>query len=189
MNQHSATGSGKSPQSFPMPQHRRGFLYQSFTLVVGGLIGMVPVAASLAMFLDPLRHSGKGTRVKIGPLDAVPAGGAPVSFPIIADKRDAWNLYRNQPIGAVWLRRETESDKVTALSATCPHAGCYVDYQAEHKAFKCPCHNSTFLMDGERGEPCVSPRPMDALECEVVNGEVYVVYQDFLAGIEEKKPK
>ena len=35
----------------------------------------------------------------------------------------------------------------TALSATCPHAGCLVGYEASGN-LRCPCHDAIFSIDG-----------------------------------------
>ena len=77
-----------------------------------------------------------------------------------------------------------------ALSATCPHAGCYVDFVPEQEHFLCPCHNSLFLKTGAlKDKDSPSPRPLDSLEVQVRNkNEVWVRYQDFQLGITEKKP-
>ena len=156
---------------------------------------MVPLGAGLAVVLDPLRRGrggGKSEPVRVTTLDAVPEDGTPRQFPVIADRIDAWNRFPNEPIGAVYLRR-LEEGKVQALSAICPHLGCFVGYDADRKLYQCPCHTSVFDLDGKRGEPCVALRGMDELEAEVVdNGgrpDVVVRYQEFFTGIRDKKPK
>jgi Rieske Fe-S protein len=43
-----------------------------------------------------------------------------------------------------------EDGDVRALSTTCPHLGCAVDYDPVDKRFECPCHTSAFKQTGER---------------------------------------
>src|SRR5260221_674567 len=82
-------------------------------------------AAGLAVYLDPLRHksSGKGS-VRVASLEALPSDGIPRKFPVLATRVDAWNKFREVPIGAVYLRRT--GDQIEALNVVCPHAGCFV---------------------------------------------------------------
>jgi Rieske Fe-S protein len=44
-----------------------------------------------------------------------------------------------------------------ALSTTCPHLGCQVQWEAKEKRFSCPCHNGTFEPGGRStgGPPSV----------------------------------
>jgi Rieske Fe-S protein len=111
----------------------------------------------------------------------------PRQFAVVAERVDAWTGFAAEPIGAVYLRREKGSGKVEALSATCPHAGCFVEMEGQGRCFRCPCHNSTFTLDGGIVAPSPSPRAMDTLECRVAkNGEVEVLFQKFRAGIAAK---
>jgi menaquinol-cytochrome c reductase iron-sulfur subunit len=77
--------------------------------------------------------------------------------------------------------------KLTALSTTCPHLGCAVDFDAAAGKFKCPCHRSAFTLDGtvEEGP---SPRPMDALELQETDGLVAIRFQRFRTGVSDKEP-
>src|SRR5436309_4050216 len=113
------------PQSIP-GSDRRDFFKKASAVVIGGLSALIPVAAGVQVFLDPLRrHSEAGEAVRVTNLDAIPPDGVPRKFTIIADRSDAWNRYSAVPIGAVYLRR-TEPSKVEALNVVCPHAGCFV---------------------------------------------------------------
>jgi Rieske Fe-S protein len=107
---------------------------------------------------------------------------------VIAERVDGWNR-SIEPVGAVYLRRKQGAGAVECLSAICPHAGCFVSYDAEAGTFKCPCHNSQFALDGAIIQPSPSPRPMDALDCQVRQGEVLVKYENFYSGRTEKVVK
>jgi Rieske Fe-S protein len=109
---------------------------------------------------------------------------------VIADRVDAWTGYAAEPIGAVYLRRAKGSATVEALSATCPHAGCFVEMEPAERCFRCPCHNSRFELDGGIVAPSPSPRAMDALECRIAkNGAVEVLWAKFRTGIAGKVPQ
>jgi Rieske Fe-S protein len=72
----------------------------------------------------------------------------------------------------------------------CPHAGCNVDFDSEQGHFLCPCHKSSFTVEGKIDNPdSPSPRGMDALEVEVRGGkEIWVAFQNFQTGRAEKIP-
>jgi len=167
---------------------RRGFLAKAAAIACGGLATLPPVAAGLWAFLDPLRRTrGAASFLPVADLAAVPDDGLPRQFPVITDRVDAWTGFAAEPVGAVYLRREKGSRDVQALSATCPHAGCFIDLEKSGRCFRCPCHNSSFTLDGGIVAPSPSPRVMDQLECRVGrNGEVEVKWQRFRAGVAEK---
>ncbi len=187
-------------------EDRRGFFRRAAALAVGALVALVPGAASLIVFLDPLRRRKRSDGfVRVAPLDVVPADGVPRRFSILAPREDAWNRLPLHPVGAVYLRREPGSDGVLAHNAVCPHAGCFVSYQEQAGSFRCPCHDSRFARNGERIDPatCPSPRALDALTPEVREQqdpegkpllgpdgrprlEVWVRFQNFRAGTSAK---
>ena len=189
---------GAAPQAHdshaPPEPPRRNFFKKFLAVVAGTLVGVVPAAAGLLVFLDPVRRkrgagAGGAAFVPVTPLDAVPADGTPQRFQVIADRTDAWTTYRNVPLGAVYLKRT--GSNVVAYNALCPHAGCFVDVARDGRSFHCPCHNSGFGPDGSLKPGAVSPRPMDALEVDpegLKQGIVRVKFQNFVAGTGEKIP-
>jgi menaquinol-cytochrome c reductase iron-sulfur subunit len=178
---------------------RRSFFSKASAVVIGGFISVFPAAAGLFTFADPLRSRSKGKGadepgrlVRIAALDAVPDDGVPRQFPVIADRQDAWNRFPNEAIGAVYLRRKPGADEVEAFNASCPHAGCFVAYLADRKAYQCPCHDSAFDVDGHcKYGP--SPRDLDALNTETRDEgghkAIWVRYQDFYSGVHVQIPK
>lgn len=168
---------------------RRSFLARLGAIIVGALAGLIPVSAGAAALLDPLRRGSRDTgMVRVTRLSALPVDGSPMKFTVQADRTDAWSTYADTPIGAVYLRRA--NDAVVALNVVCPHAGCFVRLMPDEGRFGCPCHNSSFDLDGEVNDASSpSPRAMDALAVEIRNGdEVWVRFQNFLPGRDEKVP-
>jgi menaquinol-cytochrome c reductase iron-sulfur subunit len=182
---------------------RRNMVVAAAAAILGALVGLVPLGAGLALFLDPILRrktaggseggkpgeSGKPFR-RVASLDMLPTDGTPVQVPVIADLSDAWNREPNQPIGAVYLRRV--GNEVECLNAICPHAGCFVAYANDRKCFACPCHTSSFTLNGEIIKPSPSPRDMDALKVDpdkLKEGEVWVQFVNFYPGHEEREEK
>jgi menaquinol-cytochrome c reductase iron-sulfur subunit len=171
-------------------RERRGFIKKVAAVIAAAVAGLVPAVSGLIVLLDPLRRkSVDGGAVLVTMLGSVPEDGVPRYFPVIANHTDAWNRMPQVPVGAVYLRR-TGDNKVQAFNVICPHAGCFVDYVASQKGYSCPCHNSTFGVDGriaDRKSP--SPRGLDELEVELRNGgEIWVKFRNFRAGEKEKIP-
>jgi len=185
----------------PTPQ-RRSFLVKLAASVAGAVLMLFPFAAGWGVLFHPLRRrsgnaggeqDGAEKLVRIGQLDILPADGLPHPFAVVADVADAWTREVGQRIGAVFLSRTDVNGKplVTAFSATCPHLGCAIEFDAHLDRFECPCHESGFAKDGQRlfGP---SPRGLDPLPVKLVeaNGqlEIWVAYAKFRTGIPERKP-
>jgi Rieske Fe-S protein len=175
----------------PPPQpERRNFLTKAAAVVIGGIVTLIPAAGGLVVFFDPLRRkSADGGAVKVAALNSLPENGEPRKFPVLATKVDAWNRTPNVPIGAVYLQR-LAGDRVRAFNAVCPHAGCFVNFRSKEGHFHCPCHDSSFAVDGKILDPkSPSARPLDDLPVEIRNGsEIWVKFQNFRAGTHEKIP-
>ena len=60
-----------------------------------------------------------------------------------------------------------------ALSRICTHLGCSVPWDEEKNQFVCPCHGSTFSLNGEV-LTAPAPRPLDTYPVRIENGIVKV---------------
>ncbi len=190
------------------PTKRRNVIYAILATIIGGIVGLFPFLSGLALFLDPAFKRRQRTPAtaadpmkedpptmrRVATRDALHADGTPIQVPVIADLKDIWTVEPNQPIGAVYLRKNPATGEIECLNAICPHAGCFVAYSAERKVFQCPCHNSAFKTDGTRILPSPSPRDMDRLDVDPTKlekeGEVWVAFSNFYSGKEhpERKP-
>jgi menaquinol-cytochrome c reductase iron-sulfur subunit len=169
---------------------RRGFLKKASAVILGAIAGIIPGISGLLVLLDPLRRkSHESGAVLVASLDSLHEDGTPSKFSVIAGHTDAWTQIPEAHVGAVYLRR-TGAKTVKALNVVCPHAGCPVEYKKAQNGYHCPCHNSTFALDGLVNDPkSPSPRGLDELEVEIRNdSEIWVKFQNFQAGHTEKKP-
>jgi menaquinol-cytochrome c reductase iron-sulfur subunit len=176
------------PKSPTQPE-RRGFLKRMAAGIIGTVVGIVPLLSGLAVLLDPLRRKSAGaSAIHIASLSAIPEDGLPRKFSVLASRVDAWNKSPQTPIGAVYLRKMGPKT-VKAFNVVCPHAGCFVEFVAAQKSYYCPCHRSAFALDGTIASSSPAKRGLDELDVEIRNGtEVWVKFQNFLAGKAEKIP-
>jgi menaquinol-cytochrome c reductase iron-sulfur subunit len=178
---------------------RRGFL-KFLSVVIGGAITAVPAVLGAIFFFDPLLRkktaaagaSAEGSPgegfTRVTTLDGLPEGGAPVFQPVKLDVVDAWNIYKDQPVGSVYLRQDEEGN-VSCFNTECPHLGCTVDYNESANSFRCPCHDSSFSLDGARTNE-IPPRNLDSLEVRVTDdGGVWVKFETFKVGVPEERKR
>lgn len=185
------------PQSKEEDIPRRDAVSAVMATAFAGAAGLVPVAVGATSALDPIFRGGAttgesevGKSIRVGTLDSIPADGTPVQVPVVSELVNAWSCEPDQPIGAVYLLRN--GSNVTCFNAICPHAGCFVGYSTERKVFQCPCHTSSFQLDGSRIGQSPSPRDMDPLEVDtqkLASGEVWVRFVNYYPGKEEREAK
>jgi Rieske Fe-S protein len=66
--------------------------------------------------------------------------------------------------------------KYHALSATCTHLNCTVQYRSDLRAIWCACHNGIYSLDGRNisGPP---PRPLETYEVFLKDNDIYAQRQ------------
>ncbi|MEK9633494.1 MAG: Rieske (2Fe-2S) protein, partial [Opitutae bacterium] len=80
-------------------------------------------------------------------------------------------------------------DQVVSYNLRFTHLGCAIDYRKDSNDYFCPCHNSTFGLDGSvTNDDSPSPRGMDTMETKVEDGQVWIQFQQFRPNIAEKIP-
>jgi menaquinol-cytochrome c reductase iron-sulfur subunit len=169
---------------------RRTFIKAFSALFLGAASVAVPVVSGLMVLLHPLRRtSGSGQFVRVTSLHSLPEDGVPRRYAVVADQVNAWNRNPAVAVGAVYLRR-TGPHAVHAFNVVCPHAGCFVEYEPVRQGYLCPCHNSTFALDGAVNDPrSPAARGLDELDVEIRSeSEVWVRFQNFRAGVRAKLP-
>ena len=173
---------------------RRDF-HRYGTTVLGGLVKLALAVPAIAFLASPLRKkiaaSGDDSFETLTSLSQLTVG-VPRSFAIIRDRTDAWVKYPSEPAGSVWLIRQPAGARpaVVAYTAECPHLGCALNLAEDHKAFLCPCHTSSFDLEG-KPQNQVPPRPMDRLDVELTGDpdpRVRVKFQRFRSLAEERIP-
>ena len=87
--------------------------------------------------------------------------------------------YPGEKDSAILIR--TEAGEFRAYSQQCTHLACPVYYAREQKRLECPCHEGAF--DAATGNVLYGPppRPLDVIELEVRNGELWAIGRKAIA--------
>ena len=158
--------------STPIPEPAGGrrralivFVNTALALVGGAFSALVGAFA-----LRPPGAAGGGRWVRAGTTDDLKPD-EPVARVLAVSRADGWYRERaRQTVFLVW-----DGDKqIRALSATCTHLGCQVQWDAKGKKFRCPCHGGVYGADGTvlEGPP---PRPLDTVEARIDSRDTSVL--------------
>lgn len=166
----------------------RRSLLKGATLGLGAAVGVTIALPILRVLFFPL--SRQTVSRESGPLDATAVERVTADAPLrvelySARRRDAWSLAEGVPLGAAWLVRSAATGEIQAFSASCPHLGCAVDFDASTGRFRCPCHDSGFALDGRR---LIGPakRGLDPLPVSLEDGRVRVTYKRFQSDVADR---
>ena len=138
---------------------RRVFLtwFASISMGVTALFSTVMVGRAVV----PPGRSVEG-KTKVGSLAVARVDELEIEEPVLAEYGD----------DVLFLVKRSETE-VDVWDAACPHVACKLAWNEGSKEFDCPCHASSFDIDGVLlGGP--APRDMIAAENEIVDGEVIV---------------
>ena len=128
---------------------RRSFFKRLFQTVMG-LWGVAFITVLVSYIKPPREAKGDEEKVKrVGALSDVQVGSAR----FVADERRPF-----------WVIR-TARDELIALSATCTHLRCILQWDKDSGRLVCPCHAGAFDLNGNvvAGPP---PRPLESLRVE-----------------------
>lgn len=143
----------------PPPLDRRSFLVWAAAASLGASV--LFMGATVVQALMPPSRSIEG-KTKVGKLAVAKATELEVGVPKLAEYGD----------DVVFVIKKDEST-FTVFNAACPHVRCKLQYNSATNEFDCPCHASSFDINGTRlGGP--APRDMYAGYFEFTNGEIVV---------------
>lgn len=128
-------------------------------LLGGGLIGWLgSVLYPIVSYLIPPKIAEANVNsVKAGPVEDFQKNSAQII------------KFGRQPV--ILIR--TEAGDFKALTATCTHLDCIVQYRTDLKQIWCACHNGLYDLKGRNisGPP---PRPLEEYAVNIVSGEIVV---------------
>ena len=136
--------------------NRRKFL--NTLLGLGGIGGILSVFYPIISFLIP----PKTTEPKVNSVKA----GLNAEFPPNSSKIIKFG---RTPVILI----KTEDNQYKALSASCTHLDCIVQYKNDTKQIWCACHNGTYDLNGRNisGPP---PRPLEVYDVKVIKDEIVI---------------
>lgn len=138
-------------------QSRREFLNKLWKGL--GIVAALEFASVFFGFL----FSGKSDEQKTAPKQLFDAGNVNLFQPNSA------TAFRG---GRFYLAR-LEDGGFMALSLRCTHLGCSINWEESKKSFVCPCHSSSFSIDGDVLNP-PAPKALDYFPVKIENGIVKV---------------
>ncbi|MFN3322259.1 MAG: ubiquinol-cytochrome c reductase iron-sulfur subunit [Bryobacteraceae bacterium] len=143
-----------------------------FTAVIYGLWSLIGAALALpaAVYLLVPPRSRRGEDwVEVGDISQL-RDGAPEEVVFRRDRVDGWKTLNEK--ATAWVVKMPDL-QVVAFSPQCTHLGCAYHWDERNHEFLCPCHTSTFSIDGKvlTGP---APRPLDRYEVRVDNGKLWL---------------
>jgi len=139
-----------------MSTNRRKFL--NILLGIGGIGGLSILTYPILSYLKPPKSAKpKVNSVKAGSAAEFPAN----SYKIVK--------FGRRPVILV----KTDQGKFVALSATCTHLDCIVQYKKNTKQIWCACHNGTYDLNGRNvsGPP---PKPLENFAVKIIDDEIII---------------
>ncbi len=145
-----------APQQPSLPSSRRTFIE---AILGGGLL------ASLASFFYPV------VRYLVPPRVAELGGDEVVAAKAAELKPNSSKIFRFGSRPGLLIMNKDGSYR--ALSATCTHLGCTVQYRSDLREVWCACHNGLYDLNGRNisGPP---PRPLEVYDVHLRGDEIVV---------------
>ena len=83
---------------------------------------------------------------------------------------DGWRVLNEK--STAWVVRKDDQN-VVAFTPQCTHLGCAYHWDDKENNFLCPCHTSTFSIDGKvLSGP--APRPLDRYATKIDQGKILI---------------
>ena len=147
--------------------NRRNF----FVTAIFGLTGLITAALGIpaaAYLLLPPHTRKQGEWTEAGDLTGLRVN-SPEEMVFRRTRVDGWKVTSEK--ATAWVVK-TEKE-VVAFAPQCTHLGCAYHWEEQTKEFLCPCHTSTFSLDGQvTNGP--APRPLDRYEVKVDGNKLLV---------------
>ncbi|HUS06007.1 MAG TPA: ubiquinol-cytochrome c reductase iron-sulfur subunit [Bryobacteraceae bacterium] len=142
-------------------QDRRAF-HLSVIYGLGAIItGALTIPAAIYLFFPP-RVKKTANWVEAGDL-AQMHPKIPEEVVFRRNRIDGWKVTSEK--STAWVVKTGEAEAV-AFAPQCTHLGCAYHWDEQNKNFLCPCHTSTFGLDGSvLSGP--APRPLDRYEIKL----------------------
>ena len=142
------------------------------TMVVGALGALITATLALpaaAYLLMKPKSKKEGDWVDVGDLTQLPPG-KPEEVVFRRTRVDGWRVLNEKT--TAWVVR-VDDKNVVAFTPQCTHLGCAYHWDDPQKVFVCPCHASSFSLDGKvLSGP--APRPLDRYVTRIEGTKVLI---------------
>ncbi|MEW5980072.1 MAG: ubiquinol-cytochrome c reductase iron-sulfur subunit [Acidobacteriota bacterium] len=148
--------------------NRRAF-YLSVIYSLWSLMGAVVAVLAAIYLLFPPRLRRQEEWVEVGSVGDL-RRDSPVEWVFRRNRTDGWKVTSEKT--TAWIVKKSDQ-QVVAFGPQCPHLGCAYHWDSKDQSFLCPCHTSTFSLEGEvlTGP---APRSLDRYDVKIEGGKLYV---------------
>jgi menaquinol-cytochrome c reductase iron-sulfur subunit len=149
-----------------LPPTRRNF----YILFINGIMGLIGAALAIPAaiyLLFPPKARKAAEWVETADLASLTAG-KPTEISFQRNRVDGWKIISEK--ATAWVVKQPDG-QVVAFTPNCTHLGCAYHWDDPTHTFVCPCHTSSFSIDGKvLGGP--APRPLDRYTVRVQGGKL-----------------
>ena len=140
--------------------------------VIYGLWGLMTSALAIPAaiyLLFPPRAKGKSDWIDVGDISQIPVKD-PEEVVFRRNRVDGWKVTSEKT--TAWVVKLSDKE-VVAYSPQCTHLGCAYHWDERNNNFLCPCHTSTFDLEGKvlMGP---APRPLDRFDVKVEGNKLLI---------------
>lgn len=132
-----------------------------------GLIGLALGLPAAVYLLVPPKPRKESEWVEAGDVSQLEPG-VPNELVFRRNRVDGWKITSEKT--SAWVVKVSDAD-VVAFSPICTHLGCAYHWDERKNNFLCPCHSSTFGLDG-RVLSGPAQRPLDRFRVRIENGRL-----------------
>lgn len=169
----------RSSQRKAPPQGNRRNFFSWMIGIAASAIGLGLAIPLASYVISPAMKRRKTSWAEVGPTEGLHVG-EPAELEYAGTVKDGWRTVTAKK--AIWAVKQPAGE-IVVFSPICPHLGCGFRWDAEDKAFKCPCHGSVFDVTGHVvAGP--APRSLDVLPSKVEQGNLLVIYKQFKSGLD-----
>jgi menaquinol-cytochrome c reductase iron-sulfur subunit len=145
---------------------RRTFYLEVIYGLWAAMAAALAIPAGIYLFFPP-KAKKAGEWVDIGELTQFQPK-VPEEVIFRRTRVDGWKVSSEKT--SAWVIKRPDN-QITAFAPQCTHLGCAYHWDEQNRNFLCPCHTSTFDLDGKvTAGP--APRPLDQYAVRVENGHL-----------------
>jgi menaquinol-cytochrome c reductase iron-sulfur subunit len=138
-------------------------IYAMWAVITGALT----LPAAIYLLAPPKSKKNSSDWIEAGDISQLKPN-VPEEFVFRRNRLDGWKVTSEKT--TAWVIKQGESE-VVAFTPQCTHLGCAYSYDDKNKEFLCPCHTSTFGLDGKvlTGP---APRALDRYETKIAGSKL-----------------